>query len=90
MNGCRYVVSTRISDIRKYCRKYNIKDGWIRFSVKNNKYYLRLWGRYKHKGKSLCISCQRRSIHKYCHIGVKMSDSKGTCKYYIKQEVAGK
>ena len=86
LNGCRYVVSTRISDLREYCRKYNIKDGWIRFSLKNNKYYLRLWGRYKHRGKSLCDSCGRRSLHTYCHAGIKMSDDKETCNCYKNQD----
>jgi hypothetical protein len=45
LNGCRYIVSEDIKEVEKYCETHEINKKWIRF--KHDKYYLKLWGRYK-------------------------------------------
>lgn len=54
INGKRYVASERKVVIENYCAVKNIPMRFIRFSERHQKYYLRLWGRYKksHKVKN--------------------------------------
>ena len=46
-DGCRYVASEDRLDIAEYCERHGISIRWIRYSSVRNKYYLRLWGKYK-------------------------------------------
>ena len=53
LNGCRYVASEKEGEVLAYALRNGISPKWIRYSPKRKKYYLRLWGRYKHKSKEI-------------------------------------
>jgi hypothetical protein len=46
-NGCVYVWTEDRKELEAYCKRHKINPAWIRFRAKTNRYYLRLWGRYK-------------------------------------------
>lgn len=49
MNGCRYWVSESYDELYQFCVGNAINPQWIR--RKKGKYYLRLWGSYRNKGR---------------------------------------